>query len=407
MSAKAKVGLYLFLLVVGLIVGALAGGEIVRRVYRGIGVRELKEAGTGDALSQSGQARDGGAGVQSQVASSRQSAIVLATQKVAPCVVGIVVTQLQVVGPSYQYGDFFDLFFGPNLMPRYREVENMGSGFTIDAKGIILTNNHVVQGAEKLYINFPDGRQAEGKVLGADPYSDIAVVSVVGDGLQCVTFGNSDELLIGEWVIAIGNPFLNFFNDPRPTVTVGVVSALNRNFVPSQDVYYQGMIQTDAAINPGNSGGPLVNANGEVIGINSFIYTGSRQSKGSIGIGFAIPANRAKRVVVELMRYGRRRQVWTGITVQDLDRAIALTLGVKSMDGVVVTDIQRGSPGGVAGLKAGDVIMGMGERAIRTHGDLEGFFLDYFVGDSVRISFIRNGRTVSGMLVLKEYPTHR
>jgi serine protease Do len=209
--------------------------------------------------------------------------------------------------------------------------------------------------------------------------------------------------MIGEWVIAIGNPFLNFFNDPRPTVTVGVVSAINRNFSPGDNVYYQGMIQTDAAINPGNSGGPLINADGEVIGINAFIYTGSRQNKGSIGIGFAIPVNRVRRVVKELLEYGRRRQVWTGITVQDIDRAIALTLGMTGTDGVVVTDIQPGSPGQAAGLKNGDVIMNMGGRKIHAHEDLEGFFLDYFVGDTVKMQFQRNGRTLDCEMKLKEF----
>jgi serine protease Do len=222
-----------------------------------------------------------------------------------------------------------------------------------------------------------------------------------------VRFGNSDDLLIGEWVIAIGNPFLNFFNDPRPTVTVGVVSAVNRNFAPGEDVYYQGMIQTDAAINPGNSGGPLVNANGEVVGINAFIYTGSRQSRGSIGIGFAIPSNRAIRVAEELKEYGLRRPVWTGITVQDLDRAIAMALGAEGVNGVVVTDIQRGSPGDIAGLRQRDIITEMGDRKIRSHIDLEGFFLDYFVGDTVEMHFLRNGRAMSSTLLLKEYPRRK
>src|SRR5690606_33141926 len=153
-----------------------------------------------------------------------------------------------------------------------------------------------VQNAAKLYVNFSDGRQGEGVVVGVDERSDLAVISVKGDNFKSVRFGNSDEAMIGEWPIAIGNPFLNCINDAHPTVTVGVVSALNRNFAPTEGVYYQGMIQTDAAINPGNSGGPLVNAQGEVIGINTFIYTGSNASKGSIGIGFAIPINRARKV---------------------------------------------------------------------------------------------------------------
>jgi len=405
MKDKSRIVIYLLLVVVGLLLGIIAGGE-----FAGYSARRAAQWAGISSPAQGMQQSNGTSepnDIQVHIEHSRRNAIVTATEKVAPCVVGIVVTQIQVVSPSFYYGDFFDLFFGPKLVPRYREVENMGSGIIIDSKGLILTNNHVVEGAEKLYVNFPDGKQVEGRIVGRDPYSDLAVVSVAGGGYESAAFGNSDDLLIGEWVIAIGNPFLNFFNDPRPTVTVGVVSAINRNFAPSADVYYQGMIQTDASINPGNSGGPLINAAGEVIGINAFIYTGSRQSKGSIGIGFAIPCNRAKRVAQELIQYGKRRQVWTGITVQDLDRALALTLGIERVDGVVVTDIQRASPGAAAGLRQGDVIVGMGGRTIHTHTDLDGFFLDYFVGDTVQIHCMRKGRTITCDLVLKEYPQGR
>jgi serine protease Do len=391
--------LYILLVITGVLTGIIVGQERARLSY-------LKNAG-GVRIPENDSGNVSGAGAQNADASrdigrSCGNAIVTATEKVTPCVVGIVITQIQVVSQSYYSGDFFDLFFGPRLVPRYREVENMGSGVIIDSKGIILTNNHVVDGAEKLYVNFPDGHQAEGFIVGRDPYSDLAVVKVKEAGLESAIFGNSDKLMIGEWAIAIGNPFLNFFNDPRPTVTVGVISALNRNFAPGDDVYYQRMIQTDAAINPGNSGGPLVNAEGEVIGINTFIYTGSKQSKGSIGIGFAIPSVRVQRVVKELLEYGRRRQVWTGITVQDMDRAIALTLGISSTDGVLVTDVVKGSPGHNAGLRNGDVILAMGDRSIHSHEDLEGFFLDYFAGDTVSMRYSRGSREIKGNLILKE-----
>jgi serine protease Do len=289
-------------------------------------------------------------------------------------------------------------------MPRYREVESMGSGFIISNDGMILTNYHVVQNAAKLYVNFSDGRRIEGKIVGVDERSDLAVISVKGNGFKCVQFGNSRDVMIGEWAIAIGNPFLNFINDAHPTVTVGVVSALNRNFAPSEGVvYYQGMIQTDAAINPGNSGGPLVNALGEVIGINTFIFTGSNSNKGSIGIGFAIPIERARRVAEELITYGKRRQVWTGISVQDLNRSIALALDYESTDGVVIVSVQPGSPGEKAGLKPGDIIKKMGNRMIQTHADIDGFFLDYFVGDSVNLVIVRKSKQMKMNLILKEY----
>jgi serine protease Do len=399
MKKRRKILAYLLLMAAGFIVGG-AGGLVALRLYGWAGTAVGKTAPAGNVAA---QRPDGGVTASGDdMYESRHNAIVTATQKVTPCVVGIVVTQLQRVGTLY-YDDFFDMFFGPKVVPRYREVENMGSGVIIGEGGIILTNNHVVEGAAKLFVNFPDGQRVEGKIAGQDPYSDLAVVTVPGKNFSYVTLGNSDDLLIGEWVIAIGNPFLNFFNDPRPTVTVGVVSALNRNFAPSEDVYYQGMIQTDASINPGNSGGPLVNARGEVVGINAFIYTGSRQSKGSIGIGFAIPATRARRVVNELLQYGKRRQVWTGITVQDLDRRLASTLGIVPIEGIVVIDVFAKSPGEEAELRKGDVIVEMGSRTIRSHSDLEGLFLDYFVGDTVSLSYVRNGRKMTGTLVCKEY----
>lgn len=406
---NGKVGVYLLLLAIGLILGGIIGGEVVRRLYfddtsqqKGTGADSTGYIDRSKSGLTSGQTGSGG--IQPAIPGSRRNAIVIATQTVEPCVVGIVVTQIQVVGTSYYYEDFFDMFFTPKLVPRYREVQNMGSGFIIDKDGLILTNNHVVEGAKKLYINFPDGRQLEGKVIGRDPYSDLAVVKVKGNGFKSIQFGNSDDLMIGEWVIAIGNPFLSFFNDAQPTVTVGVVSALNRNFAPSENVYYQNMIQTDAAINPGNSGGPLVNALGEVVGINAFIYTGNKKNRGSIGIGFAIPINSAKRVVNELVKFGRRRPVWTGISVQDLDRSIALALGLSHTKGVVITDLQQGSPGVSSGLKVNDVIVRMGRRRIQSHVDLDGFFVNYFPGDVVRVSVIRGGKKITRKLVLKEYP---
>jgi serine protease Do len=282
----------------------------------------------------------------------------------------------------------------------------MGSGFVIDEDGLIITNEHVVHGAQKLHVNFSDGRKIEATVVGTDPHADLAVIALQGKHgkLPIVKLGDSDDLMIGEWVIAIGNPFLNFFNDAKPTVTVGVVSALDRNFAPNENAYYQNMVQTDAAINPGNSGGPLVNALGEVVGINTFIYTGSSENRGSIGIGFAIPINRAKRTARELVKYGKKRPPWTGIAVQDLDRSLALTLGYNGTQGVVVAGVRKGSPGQSAGIREGDIIVQMGNRVIRSHTDIDGFFLNYFVGDTVRIVLVRKGKRIETKLRLEQYP---
>lgn len=406
--SRGKASVYLLFLIVGIVLGAIAGAEIIRWVYR-------TTAASSTAPSSAAQNHTSPASPappplppetspRGNIELSRKNAIVRATQTVSPCVVGIVVTQIQMVRTPYYFGDFLDLFFAPELAPRYKEVENMGSGFIIDEDGLIITNFHVVQGAQKLYVNLPNGNEVEGKIVGVDSLTDLALIKIERSKCPTVKLGHSTDLMIGEWAIAIGNPFGFFIKDSHPTVTVGVISALDRNFSPSQGdrVFYQGMIQTDAAINPGNSGGPLVNALGEVIGINTFIYTGSSNNRGSIGIGFAIPIDRAKRVVQELRTYGHRRKVCTGVSVQQLNRAIALQLGYNNLDGVVVTGVRQGSPGEKAGLKAGDIIVGMGKRYIRAPEDIEGFFLDYFVGDVVRIRYVRSGKNKSTNLILAE-----
>lgn len=399
---NSKIATYIIFLMLGMTAGFFTGGEVIRRIYTGklLDSSTVQEQPASQSKVNTAQFRD-----PSEVSASRSNAIVKATYDVAPSVVGIVVTQIQVVRSPYYNDEFFNFFFGgPELMPRYRQVESIGSGFVIRDDGMILTNYHVVQNAAELYVNLPDGRRIEGKVIGYDEKSDLAVISVPGSNFRTVKFGRADQCLIGEWSIAIGNPFLNFINDAHPTVTVGVISALNRNFAPSEGVYYQGMIQTDAAINPGNSGGPLVNASGEVIGINTFIYTGNSKNRGSIGIGFAIPIDRARRVAEELIDHGKRRQVWTGISVQNLNRSVAQALGYDGMEGVVVVSVQPGSPGEDAGLKPGDIIRRMGKRTIHSHADIDGFFLDYFVGDKINIHFIRSGKKMHTVLVLKEFP---
>jgi serine protease Do len=398
---QGKAGVYVLFLIVGLLVGAMAGTEFVKWLYKHHDVSSSNapasdQPASGDGVNKPGEAR-------SVVNATRENAIVEAARMVSPSVVGIVVTQVQLVRRTYGSDEFFDFFFGPELMPRVKEVERMGSGFVFSKEGYILTNFHVVEGAQKLFVTFSDGKQLEGRIVGVDPQTDLAVIAVKGQGLSSARLGNSDTLLIGEWAIAIGNPFGFFINDAHPTVTVGVISAVDRNFAPSEGVYYQGMIQTDAAINQGNSGGPLVDANGEVIGINTFIFTGSDSYRGSIGIGFAIPIDRAKRVVKELLSFGKRRTIYTGISVQDLNRSIALALGYDRSSGVVVSEIHKGSPGEAAGLKQGDIVLLMGSRRIQSSGDIDGFFLDYFVGDSVNIEYYRGGKRQHTRIVLKEF----
>ncbi|HUI92149.1 MAG TPA: trypsin-like peptidase domain-containing protein [Chitinivibrionales bacterium] len=403
-SSAGKTGLYILFLVLGLIVGGIAGAEIFKR-YNKAGESQTALLQKADTASAAALEASHGANIPA-VEGTRSNAIVRATKMISPCVVGITVTQLQVVRRSYSSDEFFDFFFAPELVPRVKEVERMGSGFLFSRDGFILTNYHVVEGAQKLFVTFSDGHQAEGRVVGVDPQTDLAVVAAKGDNFPFAKLGSSDNLMIGEWAIAIGNPFGFFINDARPTVTVGVISAVDRNFAPSEGVYYQGMIQTDAAINQGNSGGPLVDALGEVIGINTFIFTGSDSYRGSIGIGFAIPIDRAKRVSKELIAYGKRRMIYTGISVQDLNRSLALALGYDRTTGVVISEITKKSPGETAKLTRGDIIVQMGGREIRSSADIGGFFLDYFVGDTVGISYVRKGKTYNTTIVLGEYKGH-
>jgi serine protease Do len=402
---SGRAGVYILFLLVGLLLGGIGGTEFVKR----FGSDSAKAAANGPTQKPSFQTSLKLLPEQQtkSIEDSRENAIVRATRMVSPSVVGIVVTQLEVVGRPLGSNDFFDFWFGPDLTPRVKEVQRMGSGFVFCKENYILTNFHVVEGARKLYVTFSDNRQVEGKILGVDPQTDLAVLSAQTTNVPCIMLGNSDTLLIGEWAIAIGNPFGFFINDAHPTVTLGVISAVDRNFAPSEGTYYQGMIQTDAAINQGNSGGPLVNAKGEVIGINTFIFTGSDNNRGSIGIGFAIPIDRAKRVAREIISYGKRRQIYTGLSVQDLNRSIALALHYEKSEGVVISDIIKGAPGEIAGLKRGDIILQMGNRRIHSSSDIDGFFLDYFVGDAVTIEYFRNGKSPRARIVLKEYPGMR
>ncbi len=318
-----------------------------------------------------------------------------AAEKIKPSVVGVVVTKLKRVQHQNGYSSLFrpDLFSGSQPLTLYKTVHNMGSGVIVDSDGHVLTSNHIVEGAEELSVAFSDGRRFSAFVVGGDSLSDLAVIRVdsSGSGFLPAKFVEYDSLSVGEFVLAVGNPFLNFFNSADPTVTLGVVSALHRNFRFAGSGIYQDMIQTDAAINPGNSGGPLINSQGEVAGINSFIYTGDAEVQGSVGIGFAIPGSRALHIAQELKNYGRRRIAWTG-------------LNVGEEGGVVITDVALGGPGDLSGIKIGDRLVRIADRRISTAADIIGVFLPYFPGDSLKVAYVRDGKEFVANLVLVEVP---
>ncbi len=338
--------------------------------------------------------------------SSRRNAIVRAAQKVGPAVVSISVTQIRIyrTSPFFFSDPFIDRFF-PELRREYRQrIKSMGSGFIIDKEGHILTNEHVVENATQIVVSLPDGRQFTGELKGSDSATDLAVLKIEAKDLPVTHLGDSDDIIIGEWAIAIGNPFGFLISDSKPTVTVGVISAVNRDFEPRGGHVYQGMIQTDAAINPGNSGGPLVNAVGEVIGINTFIFT---ESGGSLGIGFAIPINTAKRVIKELLQYGRVRQIWTGLRVQRVDRLIAQSLGLHRAEGVIISQIDQGSPGEKAGLEVGDVITEVNDHPIRGEKEIREVFYTAQAGDEFKLKVWRKRKTLEKRLRVEILPRER
>ena len=352
-----------------------------------------------------GALHDAGAAPRADISSSRRSAIVTASQRVSPSVVSVSVVATRVVRADPFQGmfrdEYFERFFPPT---QYRErVSGLGSGVIVDRSGLVLTNEHVVRNAEDIQVTLPDGRQMPGKLLGSSAIYDLAVVRIQGDRLPVAAMGNSDDLLVGEWAIAIGNPFGYLLNDPQPSVSVGVISATHRDVKSSatETGVYKDMIQTDASINPGNSGGPLVNGDGQVIGINAFIFT---QSGGSIGLGFAIPINLARRIMDEVQKYGRVRAAWPGLSIQPLTPALARRLGFSDATGWVVTDVADNGPAAKAGVKVGDRIRKVNGRTINTLDDVQRSIYGAGVGDRITLVVEREGQTLTHTFILPEAP---
>jgi serine protease Do len=326
---------------------------------------------------------------------SRRTAIVTAAARVAPAVVSVNVVKRE----RQTSDDPFAFFFMPQGTER--QVQGIGSGFIISSDGVIVTNQHVTEGAQQIIVTTRDGHDYPAQLLGEDPQTDIAVLKVSDTRLPVAPLGTSEDLMIGEWVVAIGNPYAYLLGNSEPSVTAGVVSAVGRNLLPSQDQtgVYVGMIQTDAAINPGNSGGPLVNALGQVVGVNSSIFS---NTGGSIGIGFAIPIERALRVANELRRYGRVRRAWVGLEVGGSD----VLREWKQAGGLRVTTVAAGGPAARAGLEAGAVLLAARGRPLRTFLDWEALLLDAGPGDTLVVSYHpRSGLPRTARLTVADLPT--
>jgi serine protease Do len=315
-----------------------------------------------------------------QVSASRKNAITNAVAAVSPSVVTV---QTEVVDQSPQ--DPFDIFFG-RAQPRTQA--GLGTGFVVRGDGVIVTNAHVIAGATKVSVMMRDGTVYPARVLGSDETNDIAVVKIDAKNLPTVKLGNSNQLLIGEWAIAIGNPYGFYLGNSEPSVSVGVISATQRNLVAASEGQgsYFDMIQTDAAINPGNSGGPLVDADGEVIGVNSNIFT---PNGGSVGLGFAIPINRVARVVDDLLTHGSIRAPWIGVSLQRVQSSNPRDV---LSHGAVIATVTPGSPADKAGLKRGDVILREGSRTVHNEFDWNAALLDLRVGSPAHLHIKRGSR---------------
>jgi serine protease Do len=316
------------------------------------------------------------------VNSSRRTAITDAVARVSPSVVTV---QTEVV--ERVPADVFEQFFGGRS--GQRSAAGLGSGFIVRPDGAIVTNAHVVAGASRIQVAMRDGTTYPARLIGSDETNDIAVIKIDAKNLPVAPLGSSSDLLIGEWAIAIGNPYGFILANSEPSVTAGVVSGTGRNLALQSEGagVYVDMIQTDASINPGNSGGPLVNAAGEVIGVNSSIFS---PSGGSIGIGFAIPINRARRVVDDLLAHGVVRRPWIGIQ-PELSRARD---GAPTNGGVVVASVVPGSPAARAGIRAGDVITRSRSRTLHNPYDWYAELLELRVGESDSILVKRGGRVI-------------
>lgn len=318
-------------------------------------------------------------------------------EKVGPAVVNI--DTIRMVKTDFPFFDdpIFRRFFRREFEEFRRTIpqKGTGSGFIINQEGYILTNEHVVHKADKIKVTLSDGREFTGKVIGSDMSSDMAIVKIQADHLPTVTLGNSDELRVGEIVIAIGNPY-----GLQQTVTMGVVSAKGRSITVGIEGYvYRNFIQTDTAINPGNSGGPLLNIKGEVVGINTAIIPFAQ------GIGFAIPINIAKRNIDDLINLGKVRRSWLGVYIQEVTPEIAEQFNLPEAKGVLVGDVIEDSPAEEAGIKIGDIIAKVNDEEVNSPEELQDKIRDIDIGKKVNIEIMRDGKVINFIVKIGEMPT--
>jgi len=376
--------------------GGLTGVSIALVIIAMV-VMNRNSPGRAESLLQGGDAQTTSS-TQVGIDEDRRNAIVRATENVAPAVVSITASYTVRTRPMYNW--FFDRYYPSRSQTR----SELGSGFIIDKRGYVFTNYHVIQNAERLQVTLADGKTYAATLVGGAASYDLALVKIDGNDFPAVRLGNSDDLLVGEWAIAIGSPFGFNLADTQPTVTVGVISANHRDIKQDEtsEQIFNDMIQTDAAINPGNSGGPLVNSRGEVIGINTMIFS---QTGGNVGLGFAIPMNRARRVMEEIVQYGRVRDVWLGMSATDITPESQAALNLPTVNGVLVQSIERGGPADKAGLKVGDQIIAINGTTLATRYQANRVIFGSGVGDVLEMKVNRKDKLIDLKVTLEERPS--
>ncbi len=397
---KAKVILTLMalpLLVGGLIGYGIGSGAGSSETLRGV---QYADAPFEEAKPASYQMRDS---ITVGISASRRNAITQTVATCSPAIVGINVLEVRQVRYRSPWSDdpFFRHFFPDRVYTQ--QVRELGSGFIISPDGYVVTNEHVAGNASEITVTMTNGEKYKAELIGSDRTTDIALLKIDGKNLPYLKLGNSDDVIIGEWVIAFGNPFGLFDRNNKPTVTVGVVSTTNISLQAQEGRSYRSMIQTDAAINSGNSGGPLVNSLGEVIGVNAVIYT---PNQGNIGLGFAIPINRVKAVVAELKRSGKiERELYIGFEVQNVDERVARYFGLERAEGVIVSNVYRRSPAERAGLRPGDIILELNGERVPDQSTLVSILEESRVGDTLRMKVLRDRRMLELTMKLEKRST--